>query len=73
MESQESRTSEDQQIIRDLRSEVVRLRASDVPPNLTRDHQAKIECQMYETQSSERSSDNTGFSETFEWSQPQHD
>ena len=34
LESRESRTSEDQQIIADLRSEVMQMRASAVAPNL---------------------------------------
>ena len=54
MESHESRNSEDQQIIRDSRSEVMQLRASAVPPNLTRDLEAKIESQKYEIQSLQR-------------------
>ena len=35
LESHESRTSEEQQIMRELRSEVVRMQESVVPPNLT--------------------------------------
>ena len=59
----ESITSEHQQIIRDLRSEIMQLRASAVPPTLNRNLEAKIESQKYELQSSERSTDNTGFTD----------
>ena len=51
LESHESRTSEGQEIIRELRSEGLKMRASAVPPNLTRDLEAKIECQKHEGQS----------------------
>ena len=44
----ESRTSEDQPIIRYLRSEVVHLKASAMPPKLTRNLEAKIGSQKYE-------------------------
>ena len=40
LESRKSRTSEGQQIIRDLRSEVMQLKASTIPPNLTRNFEA---------------------------------
>ena len=48
MESHESRTSEDKEIIRELRSEVAQMRASAVPPSLTRDLEAMIGSQKYE-------------------------
>ncbi len=51
LESHESRTSEDQQVIRDLRSEGVHVRAPAVPPNLTRNLEAKMESQKCEIQS----------------------
>ena len=41
--SQECRTSEGQQLVRELRSEVMQLKASAAPQNLTRDLEAKIE------------------------------
>ena len=62
----ESMTLEYQQIICDLRSEIMQLRASAVPPNLNRNLEAKIESQKYELQSSERSTDNTGFTEQWD-------
>ena len=40
LESRKSRKSEGQQIIRDLRSEVMQLNASTIPPNLTRNFEA---------------------------------
>ena len=45
LESHESRISEGQQIIRELRGEVMQMKASVVPPNPTRDIEAKIESQ----------------------------
>ena len=45
---------EGQQIIPELRSEVVQMKASAVPPNLTRDLEAKIESQKCEIQSLQR-------------------
>ena len=50
LELHESRTSEGQQIIRELRREVVQMKASAVPADLTR-LEAKIENQKYEIQS----------------------
>ena len=50
-ESLESRTTEDQHIVRELRSEVWQMRASAVAPNLTRDLGAMIGSQKYERQS----------------------
>ena len=47
-ESHKSKTSENQQIIRELRSEVAQMRASAVPPSLTRDLDAMIGSQKYE-------------------------
>ena len=44
----------------------MQLRASAVPPNLNRILEAKIESQKYELQSSERSTDNTGFTEQWD-------
>ena len=43
LESHESRTSEAQQIIRDVRSEVVQVQASVVPLTFTRNLEARIE------------------------------
>ena len=59
LQSRESRTSECQQIIRDLRSEVVHMKASAVPPNLTGRLEAKAESQTYETQSLPRNQQTT--------------
>ena len=42
------------QIFRDLRSEVTQLKASAVPPNLTRNLEAKVESQKFEIQSLQR-------------------
>ena len=44
-------------------AKLMQLRASAVPPNLNRNLEAKIESQKYELQSSERSIDNTGFTD----------
>ena len=73
LESHESRTPEVEQIIRELPSEVVRMKASAVPPNLTRDLQAKIESRKYEIQPSKDSTDNTGLPEQLGWRQPRFD
>ena len=52
MESHEPRTSKGQQMIRELRSEVMQMQASAVSPNPTRDLEAKIQSQKkYEIQS----------------------
>ena len=51
LESYESMTSQGHLIIRELRSEDMQMRASAVPPNLTRDLEGKIESQKYEIQS----------------------
>ena len=70
----ESRTSEGQQIICELRSEVVQLKASAVPPNLTRDLEEKTESQKTEVQKSSKSSRiNAGLSEQWGWSKRQFD
>ena len=53
-ESHESRTSDGQQLVRELLSEVVHLRASAVPSNLTRDLEAKTENQKTQIQSLKR-------------------
>ena len=42
-ESTDAPASEDQQLIRELRSEVLQMRSSVVPPNLTRNLEAKTE------------------------------
>ena len=47
----ESRTSESRHEIREFRSEVVLMRASAVPPNITRNLEARFESQKYEIQS----------------------
>ena len=62
LESHESRTSEDQQIILDLRSEVTQLKASAVPPNLTRNLEAKIESQRFEISGLQRGLQTTQYS-----------
>ena len=51
LESHESRTSEDQLVVRDLRSEVTQLKASAVLSNLTRNLEAKDVSQKHEIQS----------------------
>ena len=51
LESHEPRASKGQHINRELRSEVVHMKASAVLPNLTDDLEAKIESQKYEIQS----------------------
>ena len=43
LESNECMTSESQQLLRKIRSEIMQLTASAVPPNLTRDLEAQIE------------------------------
>ena len=50
LESHEPRTSERLQLIREFRSEVTQLKASAVPPDLTRDLETKIESQKTEIQ-----------------------
>ena len=45
VESHDSRTSEGQQLVCELRGEIMQLKASALPPNLTRDLEAKIENQ----------------------------
>ena len=53
---------EGQQIICDLRSEVMQLRPSLVPPNLKRNLEAKIQSQKYEIQNLQQVfTDSTGF------------
>ena len=53
-----------QQFVRELRSEVMRMKASVVPPNLTRDLEAKIESpKTGEPEFSKRFAVNTGLSE----------
>ena len=53
-----------QQIIRELRSEVVHMKTSAVPPNLTKDLEEKIESQkVCGSQISQRSTDNIRFTE----------
>ena len=53
-EPHKSGTSEDLQILRELRSEVMHMRASTLPPNLTRNLEARIESQTYEVRSLQR-------------------
>ena len=45
LESHESRTSEGQQLVRELRSEIMEVTASAVPSNLTRGLEENIESQ----------------------------
>ena len=64
LESHESRTSEDQLVVRDLRSEVTQSKASAVASNLARNLEAKIVSQKHEIQSlQKRHTDNTRFAE----------
>ena len=58
-ESHKSGTSEDLQILRELRSEVMHMRASTLPPNLTRNLEARIESQTYEVRSLQRDQQTT--------------
>ena len=59
LESHKSRTSEGQQLVLELRSEIVQLQASAVPLDLTRDLEAEIESQKTEVQSLPRDSEPT--------------
>ena len=45
LESHESRTPEGQQIVREIRNDIMELKVSAAPPDLTRDFEAKIESQ----------------------------
>ena len=74
LESCVSWTSENQQIIRALRSEVVQLKASAVPSSVTRNLEAKIwKSKIWDSRSAQRSTDNTRFTEQLGRSKRQFD
>ena len=54
LDSDESRTSESQQEVHELRREIMQMRAPALPPNLTRDLKAKIETHKTGIQSLQR-------------------
>ena len=72
LESPKSRTPEGQQSNHELRSEIMKLKASAVPPNLTSDLKAKSEKpKNRDSKSSKRSTINAGLSEQLGRSQSQ--
>ena len=70
LEFHESKTSEYQQIFLDFRSEIMQLKASAAPPYFTRNIEAS---KKRDSKSSNRSTDNTRFTEQLGRSKPQLD